>query len=308
MGIHSIRPHQLVILYILATEGSFTATADRLFLTEPAISQQVRDLQLSTGIKLVYQKKKRVYLTEAGQVLYKYGEVIYNQVRSAEEFLGEIITNSLRIGVSVSFSNVATSASIQFQKLFPDVSLRIKSITSHVLIDQLLDLYYDVGIVASTDYKAEYFKAIRLSDAERLVLVTSRSTPFYKSDYSFTLAALQDYQIIIPREGSATREVLLNRFKAEGLELKNPIVMDMDYQQYGKLLAEISNSITFMPEIESYNLEGQDKLRILHPTNNITIGVNALFVKNSYENEMAHKFTKLVKQTFDDIHTAMGVP
>ena len=306
MAVPRVNPHQLIIFYILATEGSFTAAAEKLFLTEPAISQQIRALQVSTGVKLVYLKKKRVFLTEAGLTLLRYAEAIYNQARSAQAFLDEIKRNSPRVGVAISFSSIVTSAAIQFESFFPDTSLSMKSGPSHEIVDQLLDLQHDMAVVASINYKAKGLTAIRLSDRERFLLVTGWSTPICESD-SLTLADLHNHQFIIPRAGSATREILLNRFRAERLEIRNPIVVEMDYLQYGKMLAETGKGIALMPETEARNQVEQGKLRVLHLTDDISVAVDALIIKDSPKSEMVEKFIELVKEAFDISHT-IGLP
>ena len=298
VAISKINLHQLITFYSLATEGSFSAAAEKLFLTESAVSQQIRALQISMGVKLVYLKKKRVHLTGAGQTLLEHAEAIYDHMRSAETFLDEIKGNSLRVGVAVSFSSIVTSAAIQFESLFPNASLSIKSGSSCEIIDQLLDLQYEVAVVASINYKVKELTAIRLSDKGRFSLVTGWSTPICKGD-SLTLADLQNHQFIIPRVGSATRGILLNRFQSEGLELKNPIVVEMDYPQYGKMLAELGKGIALMPETEAHNLMEQGRLRILHLVNDISVPVDALIVKNSPQNEMVEKFIELVKEAFN---------
>lgn len=306
MTIPNINLHQLITFYILVTEGSFTTAAEKLFLTEPAVSQQIRDLQISTGVKLVYVKKKRVHLTEAGQTLLGYAEVIYEQAKNADMFLQQIRLGSLRVGASISFSSIVASAAVQFQSLFPDTQLSMKSDSSYEIVGQLLDLQYDVTIVMRANYETDRLRAIRISDAEKLVLVTGWSTPICTSD-SLTLADLCDYQFIIPRAGSATREVLLSRFRAEGLELRNSIVVQMDYLQYGKMLAEMGKGIALIPEVEARREVSQERLRVLRLVDDICVAVDALVIKNTPENKLVEEFIGLVKQAFDTSHTS-GLP
>ena len=303
MTLPNINLHQLITFYILATEGSFTAAAEKLFLTEPAVSQQIKHLQISMGVKLVYVKKRRVHLTQAGQTLFGYAEVIYDQAKRADMFLQQIRRGSLRVGTSISFSSIVTSAAVQFESLFPDTQLDIKSDSSYEIVGQLLDMQLDVAVVMKANYKTDGLRAIRISDAEKLVLVTGWSTPICTSD-SLTLADLCDYPFLIPQKGSVTRELLLSRFRAEGLELRNPIVIQMDYLRYGKILADMGKGIAVMPEVEARSQVEQGRLRILHLANDISVAVNALVVKNTPQNKLVEEFIGLVKQAFDTSHTS----
>ncbi|MDH5696787.1 MAG: LysR family transcriptional regulator [Dehalococcoidia bacterium] len=303
MTIPRINPHQLLVFYFVAKEESFTAASEKLCLTEPAVSKQMKALEESVGVKLVYVKKKRVHLTDAGQVLLRYAEEIYQQLRSADIFLEETRERSLRVGVSPTFSSIVTSAAVQFGNLFPNTNLNIKSSSSHEVVRQLLDRQYDIAVVVSVNYHTDRLRAVRLSDGEKLLLVIRRSTPIEASD-ALTLADLRDYKLIIPRAGSATREVLLNRFQAEGLEVINFIEMETDYLQYDKLLGEIEKGIAFVPEADARRGVSEGRLRILHLANDICVAADALFLKDSPRHKLAEKFTELVKQAFEASHTS----
>jgi DNA-binding transcriptional LysR family regulator len=303
MTIPRINPHQLLAFYFVAKEESFTAASEKLCVTEPAVSKQMKALERSTGVKLVYVKKKKVHLTDAGQVLLKYAEEIYQQLRSADIFLEETRERSLRVGVSPTFSSIVTSAAVQFGNLFPNTNLNIRSGPSYEIVGQLLDLQYDIAVVVSMNYHTDRLRAIRLSDGERLLLVIHRSTPIDASE-ALTLADLHDYKFIIPRAGSATREVLLNRFQAEGLEVINFIEMETDYLQYDKMLGEIEKGIAFVPEAEARRGVSEGRLRILHLANDIYIAADVLLLKDSPRHKLAEKFIELVKQAFKANHTS----
>ncbi len=295
--------HQLIIFYFVTKEQSFTAASEELFLTESAVSQQVKALEISAGVKLVYVKKKRVHLTEAGQILLRYAEKIYEQAKSADIFLEEIRERSLRVGVAVTLSGIVSSAAAQFGNRFPNINLSIQNGPSHRIISQLLELQYDVAVVISADYQTEGLIATRLSEGEKLLLVTSRSTPIGASD-SLTLADLRNYKFILPPPGSATRQVLLNRFKAEGLELLNFLKVDTDYLYYLRMLAEMGKGIALLPEAEARRAVSEGRLRVLHLANELCVTAYALVVKDSPRRKITDEFIKLVKQAFDASHTS----
>jgi len=298
-----INLHQLIIFYFVAKEQSFTVASEKLCLTESAVSQQVRALEVSAGVKLVYVKKKRVHLTEAGKILLRYAEEIYKQAKSADIFLEEIREHDLRVGVSVTFSGIVSSAVAQFGNHFPNTNLSIQNGPSHRIVSQLLDLQYDVAVVISADYQTDRLIAIRLSEGEKLLLATGCSTPIGASD-SVTLADLCDYKFLLPPPGSTIRQILLDRFKANGLELLNFLEVDTDFPHYLSMLAEMRKAVALLPEAEAHRAVSEGRLRILHLTNELYVTVEALVIKDFPKPKIANEFIKLVKQAFDASHTS----
>ncbi len=298
-NITRINLHQLIVFYFVAKEQSFTTASEKLFLTEPAVSQQVKALELSAGTKLVYTRKKSVHLTEAGQVLLRYAAEIYKQAKSADIFLEEIREHSLRVGVSVTFSGIVSSAAVQFGNRFPHTNISIQNGPSYKIASQLLDQQYDVAIVISADYQTDTLTAIRLSEGERLLLVTNRSASTGASD-SLTLADLRDYKFILPPPGSAIRQILLDRFKAEGLELLNFFEADMGYPHCLRMLAEMGKGIALLPEAEARRAVSEGRMRILHLADEIYVKADALVIKDSPKHKITDEFIGLVKQAFED--------
>jgi DNA-binding transcriptional LysR family regulator len=297
-NITRINLHHLIVFYFVAKEQSFTTAAEKLFLTESAVSQQIRALEISAGVKLLYVKKKRVHLTEAGQVLLRYAEKIYEQAKSADIFLEEIGEHSLRVGVSVTSSGIVSSAAAQLENRFPNTKISIQNGPSYKIVSQLLDLQYDVAVVISADYQTDKLIATRLSEGVKLLLLTSWSTPIGAND-SLTLADLCDYKFLLPPLGSATRQVLLDRFKADGLELSNFLDVDMGYQHKLRMLVEVRNSIALLPEADARRAVSEGRIRILHLANELYVAVDALVIKDSPKHKITNEFIELVKQAFD---------
>ncbi|MCX5813766.1 MAG: LysR family transcriptional regulator, partial [Proteobacteria bacterium] len=69
-----INLQHIISFYYVAKEKSFSEAAEKLFVTQPAVTQQIRALEVQYGVKLVNIKKKRVFLTKAGERLFVYAE------------------------------------------------------------------------------------------------------------------------------------------------------------------------------------------------------------------------------------------
>jgi DNA-binding transcriptional LysR family regulator len=100
-----INPYRLITFYFVAREKSFTAAASNLCITQPAVSMQIKALEQQFGVKLIHVKKKRVHLTEEGELLLEQAAGVYHSSIAAERLLlhhGE--SGGLRIGVATALT------------------------------------------------------------------------------------------------------------------------------------------------------------------------------------------------------------
>ncbi len=92
---------QLVTFTTVISEGSMTAAAEKLYLTQPAVSQQIRNLEEETGVELLVRGTRQARATLQGQLLYEYAKKIIaltQQAQVAIQTIGEGVQGSLRIG------------------------------------------------------------------------------------------------------------------------------------------------------------------------------------------------------------------
>jgi len=74
----------------VAEMGSFSRAADSLFISQPAVSKRVQELEESLGVSLLDRSGRMVRLTEAGQILYRYSQQIFAAERAAESALFQL--------------------------------------------------------------------------------------------------------------------------------------------------------------------------------------------------------------------------
>jgi len=292
--------NQLITFYSVAVEGSFSLAAEKLCLTQPAVTHQIRTLESCTGVKLVNIRRQRAYLTKAGEGLFSYASEIYEQAENAESFLDKLSEGSLTIGVATTLSPIIALAAGKFEQLFPNVKLSIKNGPSFEIVRELSDLQHNVVFVISLNYKDRKLETIRVSDGERLVLVVSPSFPV-NVEKPLKLADLCHYPFLLPREGSATREVLLRAFKAEGLELEHYISVELDYLECSRRLAAMGNGIALMPEASVGREVASGELKMLHLADDMKVGVDALFRRDAPPHLPGRNFIQLAKEVFQSV-------
>lgn len=118
----------------VAQNHSFSKAAQELFLSQPAISQAIRQLEEQLGTQLFLRSSKRVELTAEGQLLYEYASSALGLLESAEQQLGGLQTLSvgqLRLGAGdITVRHLLLPCLEQFHQLYPQVHLSIYNRTS----------------------------------------------------------------------------------------------------------------------------------------------------------------------------------
>jgi DNA-binding transcriptional LysR family regulator len=293
--------HHLITFFFVASQESFSSAADMLFLTEPAVSRQIGHLEEQINIKLLRVHKKRVHLTTEGEKVFQYAKEIYIQAKCAEKFLESYREMNLHIGVSTTFSSFIAGVAREFESLFPGVRLAISNGPSYQIIEDLLNIKYDIAITVGINYQNPKLRSIRVSDRERLVLVISPSNPICLKK-QLKLADLRGYPLLLPQVGSATREVLSERFKAEGLKVTDSVLMEVDYLEGTKILAEAGIAIGLLPETEIEEKVTQGRLKILPITKDISVSVDCFVHNDITLSAIGVEFISLIKKAFKRRH------
>jgi len=298
--------YHLITFYFVASERSFSVAAEKLFLTEPAISLHIKSLERSAGTKLLDVRKKRVYLTKAGERVFQYAEEIYQQAKNTEKFLENLKEASLHIGVSMTFSGVVALATSKFEELFPRVKLSIRHGASYQIVEELLDLQHDIAVVVSSNYPTSNLRTLRVSNREELVLVTSPSDPICSRE-GLKLTELCSYPLLLPPEKSATRKILLERIEAEGSEMSPLILVETDYLECAKRLAEEGKGIALMHITNVEREVAQRRLKVLSLANDITIGVDVIVHRSFSLPLIGERFISLVEEAFQACHSHQAI-
>jgi molybdate transport repressor ModE-like protein len=120
---------RLRVLYEVARQGSFSAAAESMGYTQPAISRQIALLERETGTTLLERRPDGARLTDAGQLLVRHAEVLLTRLKDAEEELGELLgmqSGRLRMStITSAASTIVPPAILEFRRRLPGVELSV---------------------------------------------------------------------------------------------------------------------------------------------------------------------------------------
>ena len=289
--------HSLIVFYYVASEGSITAAAEKLCLTQPTVTYHIRSLEKNVGVKLLDIKRQKVFLTHAGKGLLRYVREIYQQMTGAERFLEGLKEASLRVGISATFSSTVAMAATAFRELYPHVRLIVRSTSSFEVAEDVLSSQVDLGIVVGVDYGNHKLKQVELSPREKLVLVASPSSTISQKK-RVRLSDLCGYPMVLGPDTSATRRIILNRLRMGGCHMPAPIIVEVNSLEWSMRLVVSGKgmSLYHSRDVEKEITEGRLKELVL--SDDIRVGANAILRIDAPEHPMAEKFIALVKETF----------
>lgn len=153
--------YQLTTFVTVISEGSMTAAADKLYLTQPAVSQQIRNLEEDLGVELLVRGVRQIKATPQGEVLYEYAKKIINLTQQAEiaiKSIGNHMRGQLRIGTLNSLGLHLMSPIVgRLMRHNPDLTLKIDYERGDELIKSFRKGQYDILILPDvmTEFGAE---------------------------------------------------------------------------------------------------------------------------------------------------------
>ena len=168
---------QLQYFALVAEEGQITSAAKQLFIGQPALSYQLKQLEDELGAKLFARQPHGIELTDAGKKLYSYSKQILTLAQNAETEIREIQAGqlgSVRLGsVSSSIGVLPSSRLVAFVKEHPGVALDILEDNTYGILDKLKNNLLDLAVIR-TPYNRVNLAAIDVSD-ERMTAEIGRA-------------------------------------------------------------------------------------------------------------------------------------
>ena len=135
--------HHLRIFLAVADTGSISAGAQRLHISQPAVTREIREFEASLGLALFDRRPRGVALTEGGRRLLPYAQRIFALDQAAERDLGDFVrlaSGELRLGASATLSGYLLPGFIaDFQRQHPQVFIDLKVSNTRHVARQLAD-------------------------------------------------------------------------------------------------------------------------------------------------------------------------
>jgi DNA-binding transcriptional LysR family regulator len=210
----NITLRQLQIFTSVVRQLSFTRAAAELFLTQPAVSMQVKQLETRLGLPLFEQLGKRIFLTEAGNEVANYARAITQQLDEMDAVLNRLKGvggGKLKISVATTANYFIPSLLGTFMQRYPDIAVSLDVTNRESLLRQLNENVVDLVVMGQPPPEMDLDAGLFMDNP--LVIVAPPDHPLAKQK-KIPLQRLQNEIFLVREPGSGTR-VAMERFFSE---------------------------------------------------------------------------------------------
>jgi DNA-binding transcriptional LysR family regulator len=213
---------KLKVFKKVAERLSFTKAAEDLFITQPAVTKSIKNLEQEFNAKLFTRKGNKIELTEIGEVVFKYAKIIENQYNILQfevnalssKNIGEIV-----IGASTTISQYILPKILAiFHSNFKDLNIKLLNGNTEQIEDALLNNEINFGIIEGLSKKKDIHYQRFLED--EIVLVVNNSHKLAGRS-SISIDEVCKLPLVIREKGSGTREVIEHSLKQMAYRLEN---------------------------------------------------------------------------------------
>ena len=213
---------QLKILQTISTEGSFKKAADKLYISQPAVSLQIQNLEKQLSLPLFYRDKRKARLTETGHLLIKYCERILTLCEETCRALNELQTlqsGTLKIGASQTTGTYLMPRLIGiFRHKYPQIDVELQVHSTRKISWKVVSGRLDLAIVGGEIPVGLEEKLDIISYAEdELALILPRAHPFSSLEY-IQKEDLYRLKFIALDTNSTIRSVIENTLIQNGID------------------------------------------------------------------------------------------
>jgi DNA-binding transcriptional LysR family regulator len=252
-----INLNQLRIFYYAAKNLNFTAAANDLFITQPAVTFQVKSFEEYCNLKLFKKKGRKIFLTDQGKTLYEYAEKIFQyekEIENAIDEMRELKRGVLSLGTTKTYARYFMPLVITtFHRNFPDIKIQLNEGSSAEMIYSLVDFKIEVAIIAKAIEHTEV-NFYPFSKEEMALIVAPDHPLTQKKEITFKDLAQEPF--IMKENGSGTRKLVEELFTRE--KCSPSVLMETSNTEFIKQLVQRGEGISFLVR-EAVAAELKDK-------------------------------------------------
>lgn len=217
---HQATLHQLKVFEAVARHNSFTRAAEELFLTQPTVSMQVKQLTRVVGLPLFDQVGKRLYLTEAGQQLLLVSREIFDKLDQIEMTVADLKglkQGKLRLSVITTAKYFVPRLLGPFCQKYPGIDIALQVTNHRGITDRLSENLDDLYILSQLP------EGLNLSShpvlENPLVVLAAANHPLV-GQKQIPIELLADEPFIMREPGSGTRKSVQELFDRHGVSVR----------------------------------------------------------------------------------------
>lgn len=279
--------HHLKIFYETCCAKSFTKAAKNLYISQSAVSIQIKKLEASLSMQLIERKSKFFKLTPAGKELFKISEDIFNKISRMEKEMQKVYKNNNKIVIGATHNigePVLPMVLKDFSKAFPNIKFDVYIKNSSSIISYIKDGTIDIALMEE-DISKEIELASIQTDVYPFVVVAPydlknmeqvKKMSMLKRDSSIFTKYIHTFEELI--NTTFENEIMVN---GSNETIKNLVMGGM--------------GISILPYYCVYKELKDKKLKLVHKFDELVDKFQLVFLKDNLKKDNINKFIKFFK-------------
>ena len=211
--------HQLHIFYTVSERGSFSAAAQTLHMTQPAVTMQIQALEDYFGTKLFDRSTKKIMLSEAGRTLMPFALRSMQLMRETDQAMSaftHMLQGRLQLGASLTIGEYVLPRLLgPFGREYPNISIMMKVMNTSQIMDEINKHQLNFGLIEAPVSHPDM--VIEPVMGDELKLIVPRDHPL-ADKAEVTLSDALGYPFVLREQGSGTRRVMEEQLISKGLD------------------------------------------------------------------------------------------
>ncbi|MDE5981442.1 MAG: LysR family transcriptional regulator [Bacteroidaceae bacterium] len=272
---------------------NFSDAAKALYITQSTLSQQIKQLELELNAPLLLRNSHSVSLTEVGEELLPYAlrtlhaaDLCVDRIHD----LQQLLTGTLNIGVTYTFSPILAETLLVFMKRYPHVRLNIYYKPMEELMELLSNRKVDFVLAFKSSVCHDEIESHILFD-NHLAVIAGDSHPLAKKD-KVKLSELEPYDIALPSKGLQARNALDKALSKYMTKLR--VRLELNEVNILLKLVKQSQLVTVLAEATIRNEQGIKAVPLDFPENEMAGCVHVL--RNTYRKHSMQEFIRLLSE------------
>jgi len=286
--------NQLRVFHQAAKNMNFTAAANDLYITQPAVTAHVKLFEDFCNLKLFKRRGRKIYLTDEGKALYDYTQKIFEYEREIENLIEDmkgLKRGILRLGTTKTYARYFMPSLIStFHDAYHHIKINLDEGSSLDMTNSLLDFGNELAIIAKVEENPD-ISFIPFSQEEMLVILSPDH--YLTSRKTISINDLAREPIIMKEKGSGTRKLVGELFSKKTLTPN--ILMETSNTEFIKQLVQRGDGISFLVKAAVAVELNEEKLATVSMEGQkIFLDVSIAYLKDQHLSPSAQAFLDIL--------------
>lgn len=281
----------------VAKNKNISKTAEKMYISQSAITQSIQKLEFLLGAKVFYRNKTGVELTEEGKNLYEYIDNSIETMNNAENIFSNYLNlekGRIRIGGGNSLIGyLIFDTLMEFIKKYPNIEISISNGLTDTLMQKLANGELDI-VVLNLPFNSNKYSNVEITPLRKSEYCFFASKEYVKKNKIKTMEDIKNSPLILPKLSSAKRKILDTYCEREDIELEAKYEISSSTLMKKTILNDVGvgfNNVMNLKDVE-------DKITIIKSIKNEDAEEGIANLKKQMSNKASIELVRMIKEKY----------